>query len=168
MSDTVTLALAACVVVVVILLLSCRGVKLDRSNTASVNQSAKPPARSPSSCVMEQPDTTSRVGSGVANREFNNRYNDLSNLQGYDDYNAVSQYMSVEPEVYDSHARYSDDMGRSTSGASMLPVRDDRQDINPRVGVRLTNYSAVYAGPGSRQEHSEIPDQMGKPSNYCF
>lgn len=167
MSDNVTLALAACVVVVVILLLSCWGVKPGKANTASVNQPTSKPVRSPG-CVMEQPDTTSRVGSGVVNREFNNRYNDLSNLQGYDDYGAVSQYMAIEPEVFDSHARYSDDMGRSTSGASMLPVRDDRQDINPRVGIRLTNYSAVYAGPGSRQEHSEIPDQMGKPSNYCF
>ncbi len=163
MTDTVTLALAASVVIVLVLLLSCWDDKKSKpkQNTSSPNPPKyRPPAPSPG---PERSDW----GTGVENNKFRNRYQDLTDLVGYDDYNAVSQYMSIEPEVYESHARYSDDMGRSTSGASMLPVRDDPNDCVPWVGLRKPKYHEAYSAPGARQEHSDIPDQMRGASFYC-
>jgi hypothetical protein len=154
--DKVVLGLSIAIAAVVILLLSCwKGKKKSTSNNAVTKSQGSPaPARS-------------TWGTGVVNSESRARYKDLTNLAAYDDYNAVVQYMAVEPEVYESHARYSQDMGRSTSGASMLPVRDDPNDVVPWVGLRKPKYHDVYANPNARQEHSEIPDQMRGNSFYC-
>ncbi len=163
MTETVTLALAACVVIVLVLLLSCwdgKKAKPERDDGTSASPKRRPPTTDP--CTKP-----SEWGTGVENTKFRNRYQDLTDLSGYDDYNAVSQYMSVEPEVYESHARYSDDMGRSTSGASLLPVRDDPNDVVPWVGLRKPKYHEAYCAPGARQEHSDIPDQMRGASFYC-
>ncbi len=158
--DTVVLGLSVAIAAVVILLLSCWDTKKapKKSGSASVVQSVEAKAETPKSTW----------GTGLQNRQSNDRYKDLANLAGYDDYNSVAQYMSIEPEVYESHSRYADDMGRSTSGASMLPVRDDPQDVVPWVGLRKPRYHEVYSGAGARQEHSEIPDQMRSSTSYCL
>ncbi len=161
--DNTVIGLSVAVAIVVVLLLSCWNKKPKSNAKAPSGAARRVPRGSEPSPAPERSDW----GTGVQNTEFRNRYKDLTDLSGYDDYNAVAQYMSVEPEVYESHSRYSTDMGRSTSGASMLPVRDDPNDAVPWVGLRKPRYHEAYAGPGARQEHSDIPDQMRGNSFYC-
>lgn len=158
--DNVVIGLSVAVAIVVVLLLSCWDKKPKAAPVRKANLSGRTlkPSAAP-----ERSDW----GTGVKNTEFRDRYKDLANLSGYEDYNEVAQYMSVEPEVFESHGRYSEDMGRSTSGASMLPVRDDPNDCVPWVGLRKPKYHEAYAAPGARQEHSDIPDQMRGASFYC-
>ncbi len=94
------------------------------------------------------------------------RYSRLKQLDSYEDYNSVAQAISVEPDVHESHAKYSKDMSRSASGASTLSVRDDPNDIVPWIGLRKPKYQEVYAMPGARVVHSEHPDQMRVASHY--
>ena len=159
--DNVVLGLSVAVAVILVLLLSCWNTKPKKKSMPSVS-------------VVELSDAAGQPGpeksdwgTGLENAKFNKRYNDLSDLSAYEDYNSVAQYMSIEPEVYESHSRYSDDMGRSTAGASMLAVRDDPNDAVPWVGLRKPRYQEAYVGPTARQEHSDIPDQMRAPSYYC-
>lgn len=160
--DNVVLSLSVAVAAIAILLLSCWDSK--KKKTPKSEDNSAPVLKSTQG---QPPPERSEWGTGVQNTEFRDRYKDLTNLLAYDDYNAVAQYMSVEPEVYESHSRYSKDMGSSTSGASMLPVRDDPNDVVPWVGLRKPRYHEAYANPGARQEHSEIPDQMRGNSFYC-
>jgi hypothetical protein len=157
--DTVVLGLSVAIAAVVILLLSCWKTK----------PVAKGSSRAAAQVVRQRGAAPQKSdwGSGVKNRESADRYRDLADLNGYDDYNSVAQYMSIEPEVYESHSRYSEDMGRSTSGASMMPVRDDPNDVVPWVGLRKPKYQDAYSNPGARQEPSDIPDQMRSNSFYC-
>lgn len=156
--DPVVLGLSVAIAVVVVLLLSCWDGKAKKPAHHAVPKLPKP-----------QPGPEkSDWGTGVKNREMANRYNDLANLAAYEDYGSVAQYMSVEPEVFESHARYSEDMGRSTSGASALSVRDDPNDVVPWVGLRRPDYRGAYSGRGVRQDHSEIPDQMPMKTSYCL
>jgi hypothetical protein len=161
--DNVVLGLSVAIAAVVILLLSCWD-----SKKKHTSKQASKPVNYPRPSQGQPAPERSDWGTGVQNSEFRDRYKDLTNLAAYDDYNAVAQYMSIEPEVYESHSRYSEDMGRSTSGASMLPVRDDPNDVVPWVGLRKPRYHEAYANPGARQEHSEIPDQMRGNSFYCI
>lgn len=155
--DNVLLGLSIAVAIVSILLLNCW--KKDEKKSVVVKMvKVSPPQPS---------EPKSDSGTGVQNREFNNRYKQLSNAVAYEDYGEVAQYMSVEPEVYESHARYSEDMNQSTSGASMLPERDDPNDVVPWVGLRKPRYRDVYSGENVRQDHTETPDQMRNNSYYC-
>ena len=154
--DSVVIGLSVAVAIIVILLLSCWNKK-----------AVHPSKRSRPTKSKSQKRGVSEYGTGLNNKQAANRYNDLADLSAYDDYGAVAQYMAIEPEVYESHARYSRDMGRSTSGASMLPVRDDPNDVVPWVGLRKPKYQDAYSQPGARQEHSEIPDQMRNSTYYC-
>jgi hypothetical protein len=157
--DPVVLGLSVAIAVIIVLLLSCR----DKNSGKKAEKPARKPARS-----NDDSQARSDWGSGVANRKLANQYGDLADLSSYEDYNAVAQYMSVEPEVFESHSRYSRDMGRSTSGASTMSVRDDPNDVVPWVGLRRVDYRSVYAGNNVRQEHSEIPDQMPQRGSYCL
>lgn len=159
--DNVVLALSVAVAVIVVLLLSCWDSKDKKKDTRQPAPRSRPQRALPA--VRNESDW----GTGVANRNSRARFNDLSKLSGYDDYSEVAQYMSVEPEVYESHNRFTSDMGRSTSGASMLPVRDDPNDVVPWVGLRKPKYQEVFVSPYARQEHSESPDQMRVASMYC-
>jgi hypothetical protein len=167
--ENVVIALGITIAVVLVLLLSCwKGNKNKKINA----QMQKPaPRRSSASRRRYRDDNDilnmSEYGSGVYSRNANNRYSDLKDVQGYGDYNSVAQYMSVEPEVYDSHSKYSKDMGRSTSGPSSLSVRDDPNDVVPWV-VRKPFYQDSYVQQGARQEHSEYPDQMRNKTYYVI
>lgn len=160
--DNVVLALSVSIAVVLLLLLSCWKGDKKKSVRKSPANVQRAPARQSSSNQL------SRTGTGVLNRRADERLDELSNLTGYDDYGQVAQYMSVEPEVYESHARYSSDMNRLTSGPSYMSERDDPNDVVPWVGLRKPKYQDVYAGDDSRQDHSESPDQMRKPSYYMI
>ena len=156
--DLVVLGLSIAVALVLLLLYKCWTPKTDAPR--SVAKAQRQPKVSK--------NNVSEYGRGVQNKQFRDRYGALADLDGYDDYNSVAQYMSIEPEVYDSQAKYTKDMGRSTSGASMLPVRDDPNDVVPWVGLRKPKYRDVYSSDGARQDHSEIPDQMRVNSFYCI
>jgi hypothetical protein len=106
-------------------------------------------------------------GSGRSNLQQMKQYNDVINSDHLDgDYNEVIQQMSIEPEVAMSHQAYSNDVGRSTSGASSHVLRSDRNDINPRIGLRTIDYHSVYASKDARTDSSESPDQMPSKTSY--
>jgi hypothetical protein len=107
-------------------------------------------------------------GTGVKNRELAEQYNDLNNLDSYEDYNHVMQYQALEPEVFDSHQGFSYDIGVSNSGASAMTVRSDPNDVVPWVGLRRPDYHSVYAGDTARVDHSENPDQMFAKTHYLL
>lgn len=156
--DLAVLGLSIAVALVLLLLYKCWTPKVDAPRSTP---KAQRPTKAPKNNVSE-------YGRGVQNKQFRDRYGALAELDGYDDYNSVAQYMSIEPEVYDSQAKYTKDMGRSTSGASMLPVRDDPNDVVPWIGLRKPDYRGVYSSNGARQDHSDIPDQMRVKSFYCI
>jgi len=110
----------------------------------------------------------SSAGRGVEMRKADNQSELLNkNLQGYDDFNSVAQFMALEPEVYENQQEYTENVV-GTSGASALSVRDDSMDINPRVGLRLIDYQDVFSGYDSRTVSSEYPDQMLKAKTTCL
>jgi hypothetical protein len=160
--ENVVLGLSVAVAVVLVLLLSCW--KSDkpkkRVNTCAADRVASQAAAASDVNI----DNKARTGTAVLNREASNRYGELLDLERYDDFNSVAQFMSLEPEVYDSHSRYAKDMGRSTSGPSMMSERDDPNDTVPWV-ARKPDYQGAFVQPGARQEHSEYPDQM-RPKTY--
>ena len=160
--DLAVLGLSIAVALVLLLLYKCWTPK------ATVSQRGDSSSHQPRRRVKASSNNVSEYGRGVQNKQFRDRYGALAELDGYDDYNSVAQYMSIEPEVYDSQAKYTRDMGRSTSGASMLPVRDDPNDVVPWVGLRKPKYRDVYSSDGARQDHSDIPDQMRVNSFYCI
>jgi len=161
--DEVVLGLSISVAIVIVLLLSCwdKKAKPARRVSPPCSRSAMTPASQEDTC-------RSNVGRGVVNRDFEGRFNQLSNITGYEDYNAVAQMMALEPEVFESQETYAEDMGRSTSGASVMSVRDDRQDIVPWVGLRRPTYDAICTGAGARQEATETQDQMPTRSFYAL
>lgn len=162
--DNIVIALSVAIAIVVIMLLSCWDRKADQKPRRVADSH---PRRKIIRPVVDN-GQKSKYGTGLLNKQANNRYADLANLAEYSDFNSVAQYMSVEPEVYESHARYSTDMGSSTSGPSMLPERDDPNDVVPWVGLRRPKYQDAYAAPDARQEHSEIPDQMPTGNTYII
>ena len=108
-------------------------------------------------------------GTGKTNLQQMQQYNAVVNSDSLDgDYNEVIQQMSIEPEVAMSHQAYSNDVGRSTSGASANVLRSDRNDINPRIGLRTIDYHSVYASRDARTDSSESPDQMPSKTSYCL
>lgn len=158
--DNVVLALSVSIAVVLLLLVSCwKGNKKKSARRSSNSQAQHRQAYD---------EQESKTGTGLLNRRADQRLNELSNMSGYDDYSQVAQYMSVEPEVYESHSRYSSDMNRSTSGPSYMSERDDPNDVVPWVGLRKPKYQDAYAGDDARVDHSESPDQMRKPSYYMI
>lgn len=89
------------------------------------------------------------------------------NAAGNFDYNDVAQYMSLEPGIFESHRQYTQDMNASTSGPSMLPERDDRNDLIPWV-FRPPDYRSVYADETARQVQTEEPSQMASRQYYTY
>lgn len=106
-------------------------------------------------------------GQAVENNNMIERQAQLTDLKSYDDYNSVVQFMSLDPDVYDSHNKYTVDMGNSTTGASMLSTTDHPNDINPWI-LRKPNYHDAFVQPGARQEPSEYPDQMREKTYYVI
>lgn len=153
--DNVTLALSVSIAVVLVLLYSCWG-KKPKKNKQSCNK-PNPAHHDLPSSIQNKSDT----GTGLKNAEARARYDTLrNNLTGYDDYGQVAQYMSLEPEVFESHDQYSNDMNRLSLGPSTMAERSDPNDVVPWVGLRRPDYKSTSASSGARVEHSEIPDQQ--------
>lgn len=146
--DNVVLGLSIAIAIVLVLLLSCS------NKSKKSKRRARPALSTESASSHHNPDQS--------------RYDDLKDVAGYGDYDQLTQYMSIEPEIFESHNKYTSDMNRSTSGPSMLSERDDPNDIVPWVGLRKPRYRDVYASAGARQEHSEEPDQMRENTSYVI
>jgi hypothetical protein len=127
------------------------------------------PAPRPNVNVSGNSQFYSPNGTGQKNRILMSQYNAMIDSDGFDgDYNDFIKQISIEPEVADSHQTYTNDINRSTSGASSNVVRSDRNDINPRVGLRAIDYHSVYSASDARTDSSEAPDQMPAKASYCL
>lgn len=161
--ESSTLSLAAATLMVLMLVHSCKNTK---------PQKKTPCPKQPTLVVVNNRSDysaqESKHGSGLKNRQLAEQYNELMNLKGYDDYNAVMKYGALEPEVFDSHESYSHDIGISNSGASTLAVRSDPNDVVNWVGLRRPDYHSAYADSTARIDHSESPDQMMAQTHYML
>ena len=174
--STTTIALGVATLVVLILLMSCSSTSKRQGSGSryayASGSGSRCASRSSASPVYKDLDETgaqvSRWGQGVSNRQMNSQYNDLNNLKGYDDYNSVAQYQSLEPEVYDSHKEYSSNIGVASSGASALSVASHDNYPVQWVGLRRPDMQSIYAGSDARQQHSEYVDQMPNKTNYTL
>jgi hypothetical protein len=155
--DSSTVALGVVVVIVVLMLMrpnedqQCGGRRVRRS------------AGRLDPCTQ-----LSSAGTGVSNRRLAKQYNQVVQANGYDDYSQAMQYMALEPEVYDSHASYSFDVGVANRGASTLTIRSDPNDAVGWVGLRRPDYQSVYAACDARVDHSEYPDQMPARTHFIL
>lgn len=173
--ETVGIALGLATIIVVVLLRSCatkpkdcngqasRGGEQKRSGMQSLN-----PRDDPTTDPSCPDGYKSTWGSGVLNRQADAQYSMLKGLTGYDDYNQVAQLTSLEPEVYASHASFTNDLGITNKGASTLTVRSDPNDINPWIGLRRPDYRSVYTMCDARVDSSESPDQMFAQTRYLI
>jgi hypothetical protein len=154
------LALVIATVVILVLLMCCYG---DTKSTTGYSHRQRI-SNNQSGSEYDDLDTkgppSSTWGSGVTNTQLASQYRDLENLEGYEDYNSVAQYQSLEPEVYESHDQYANDLGIANRGASALPIRSDSNDLQTWVGLRRPDYQTIYAAQDARVQHSESPDQM--------
>lgn len=160
--ETVTLALGVATLVVIVLLMSCWDNK-PRRKASRGNRSRAVAARGVDADYSHQ---ISSWGSGVKNRQLNQQYNELADLSGYEDYSNVIKYQALDPEVFESHESYGDQIGVANNGASNLAVRSDPNDVVPWMGLRRPDYHSIYAGADSRVEHSEYADQMFPRTTY--
>jgi hypothetical protein len=82
----------------------------------------------------------------------------IAPLQDYD-----PAGMSLEKSVFDSHREFVEDSYISTQGANSTDsVRDDAQDINPRVGLRKIDYTSAFSESDARVVSSSAPDQLAQ------
>jgi hypothetical protein len=120
---------------------------------------------------MNEADNTGQyfadTGTGLINQQLASQYADLQNMVP-GDWNQMSQYQALEPEVYASHDEYVADMNRSTSGASMLTIRSDDNDVNPWVGLRRVDYHSAYPADDVRVDSSEVPSAMPAATRYLI
>ena len=84
----------------------------------------------------------------------------------YDDYSSVAKYAALEPEVFESHNTFADEVGISNSGASTMTLRSDPNDVNKWVGLRRSDYHSIYAKDSARFVPSEYADQMTPSTKY--
>lgn len=76
---------------------------------------------------------------------------------------------SLEQSVFDSHSEFIEDAYVSTQGPnSTNSVRDDTNDINPRVGLRRIDYTSAYSQNDARTVSSEYPDQVMQANAGTF
>lgn len=152
---TEELVLAVLIIIVVVLLYTCTdGMPKckKRRKTGKENYSAR------------MPDTAVAIQGNI------DRADDLKDLAYAEDYDQVTQYMSLESGIFDSHAQYAAELNSMAAGPSRNIERDDANDLIPRMGLRTPDYQGVFADPKNkpRQEHSEYPDQMRRRNPYVI
>ncbi len=158
-------AAVAAVAIIALLLVVCarEGMFSKKGSNEEVSEGMKAEAQEELNKVK-----LSDWGTGLKNRQLSRQYADLENLKEYDDYNEVAQYSALEPEVFKSHSEYTTDLQASTSGASMMSVRSDPNDVNRWIGLRRPDYHSVWAAPDARVDHSEFPDQQATTTRYLL
>jgi hypothetical protein len=170
--ENVHIVLSLSIFVILVLLFSCTGKK--RHVKSKAKRCASPSSASSSASssagggwqISEDPMAPSRTGRGVIARQLAKQYSDLAGAT-YDDYSAMSQYMSLEPEVFASHDTYSKEMNRSTTGPSAMAERSDPNDVNPWTGLKRPDYS-VPLSSNIRVEPTEFTDQMYSTTHYML
>jgi len=163
--DETSIVLGVAIIILVVLIMVCS--KDSQFGLLSKDCECHSSSVTKKSDVDDESEQLSTYGSGVKNRQLAEQYNQLANLQGYDDYNSVIKYNALEPEVFDSHDTFSHDIGISNSGASALSIRSDPNDVVPFVGLRRPDYHSTYAGNDARVQHSEYIDQQMAKTTYC-
>jgi hypothetical protein len=165
--ELTTIALCVATLVVLILLMSCAGSPKRRSGPSyhRQNQCGREGMQDLDSISDHQ---LSNYGRGEENRNADQRNSDLQDLDGYEDYNSVAQYQSLEPEVYESHEEYSGNIGVASHGASALSTTSHDNYPVPFVGLRRPDMHSIYADTSARQQHSEYADQMPSHTSYTL
>lgn len=163
--ESVHVVLAISVFVVLVLLFSCTGRK-SRSRKMKKQSCVSDQSSGSGWQFSEDPMAPSTFGRGVQNRKLAQQYADLAGAE-YSDYSAMSQYMSLEPEVFASHESYSKDMVRSTTGPSAMAERSDPNDVVPWVGLRRPDYN-VPLSSNIRVEPTEFTDQLYARTRYVL
>ena len=164
--DNVAIALSVAIAIVLVLLVTCWKKKSKKTVMIAGSGSS---SSTEGMAAANEPDTYhTDTGTGPINTAARQRYKDISSgINAYQDYNQVAQYMSLEPEVFDSNNRYQQDMSQYYQGPSNLTERSDPNDINPWI-LRRPNYQAVYSDATVRVDSSESPDQMSINNKYVL
>ena len=151
--DAVLICLGLSILIVLYLLSKCSTRKKECSKKVQFHVSQPAVVASPGLVKSD-------FGTGVNKRKFDSRYHDLADAEYAGDYNVLIQYMSLEPEIYESHNQYTSSPGSYVAGASMLSERDDPNDAV--MGVKGFNAKPqdVTIGYGVRQETSDYQDQQ--------
>jgi hypothetical protein len=106
-------------------------------------------------------------GSGVNNRQQLSQNQQLYGAE-YGDWGQMAAALSLDPEVFDSHRTFTEDIGVANTGASM-GVRSDPNDVNNWVGLRRPNYhDAGSADDTARQVPTSYLDQHLKQRPFVL
>lgn len=74
----------------------------------------------------------------------------IGRTEASDNWLETIQSMSLDPSVVKSHNRFVEERNKVSSGASQLPERDDRLDVNNWVGLRPPDYTRVKVSSDAR------------------
>lgn len=118
--------------------------------------------------MTNNPDSEAPWGQGKKNKQLDEQNEFVAEMGVLGDYNNTMKMMSLEPEVFDSHTSFSDQHMIANSGASMMTEMSHDEDINPRVGLRRTDYNSIYAESDARVVPSEFQNQMPNKTNYIL
>jgi hypothetical protein len=165
--DTVLLSLGLAIVVVLVLLMSCWKSKPKRRRAVRAGNCTP----TVSNAAASEPDPSafySSYGTGPMNRQMSKQYANLQNLKGYQDWNEVAQYQSLEPSVFESQEEYAQDINRSTSSASSSTIRSDDAYPIDWTGLRRPEMQSCYSGNDSRVVSSQSPDQMPSATRFLI
>lgn len=143
--DTVTLALGFGIVIILILVMNCWNAPYKKSCSAGSKEG------------MENQERASS-GQAVKSREMQRRLSELKNLESYDDYGELVQFMALEPNVFASHNQYASDINQTTSGASIMS--ETSHDPDSGWVVRRPAYREVPIRADVRQEFSVYQEQL--------
>ncbi len=88
-------------------------------------------------------------------------------VSSYSDYGEYVKYMGLTEDIIKSHDEYTNDLDIG-AGRNLYSERDDRVDINPRVGFRPIYYNEVPISGDVRTEPSVYLDQMPETGRNAF
>ena len=161
MLQTVHIAIIAVVIIVIVCVLLCRksGFFKKRGGKSSDKGRKRVVTRKVVKSGFDVADT---------NAQLNAQLEMAKQLQGYDDYSQVTQLVGLEPEVFQSHAEYTADLNRSTSGASSMSIRSDDGYFIPFVGLRRPDLQSITPSSDARVTSSQDPAQMPTETPYCI
>jgi hypothetical protein len=101
-------------------------------------------------------------GQGVKKRQLLSQNQQLYGAE-YDDWNQMAAAMALEPEVFDSHNEYTNELNYAVTAGAKMGVRTDPNDVNNWVGFRRPNYhEASSPDDTARQVPSSYVDQYEK------
>lgn len=139
--------------------------KVAQATIVQAEESVAPPAET------EQKSGFIGMGYNDEKEGFNNELEEESKPDKLSsNYNEDLLKLGLEQSVRQQHKDYAKERNRVTNTASYTSVRDDSQDINPRVGLRKINYAAVHMDQRTaRTLPTEInSDELQKPNNLLW